>query len=110
MTFTFCFNPDWSVREEFHGIIPGYHCGYNFEVKGRDGRVGFMSCQFETGTPEEVAEDEFQKWFMDNHGFTYTGRVVFQGYFEEHYDFEERDNYYTKVDRPFGDYEPIPVE
>lgn len=110
MTFTFTTRPDWTDCETYHGIIPGYHCGYNFEVKTRDGRVDFMACTFDTRSPEDFVEDEEQKDYMDYLGFVYTGRVIFRGYYEEHYDFEERDYYYTKVDRPFGDYEPIPAD
>lgn len=107
--FTFTTVEGWDDCEEFHGIIPGYACGYNFEVVTRDGRVDFMSCVFEHGTPSEVANGEFEQWYMEDLGFTYTGRVVFRGYYEEHYDFEERDYYYKKVAKPFGEYEPIVV-
>ena len=109
LTFTFTTVDGWSC-EKFHGVIPGYACGYNFEVTDRNGRTDFMSCQFEYGTPAEVAMSEFEQWRMENYGFTYTGRVAFRGYYEEHYDFEERDSYYTKVERPIGEYTPIVVD
>lgn len=109
-TFTFITRPDWTDCETYHGVIPGYSCGYNFEVKTRDGRIDFMSCTFDSREPEECAEDECQKDHMAFLGLTYTGRVIFRGYYEEHYDYEERESYYTKVARPFGNYEPIPAD
>ena len=106
--FTFTTVEGWDC-EEYHGVIPSYACGYNFEVVTRTGKVDFMSCQFEYGTPSEVAMDEFQQFLMEDYGFTYTGRVAFRGYYEEHYDYEERDSYYTTVAKPFGEYAPIVV-
>lgn len=109
LIFTFTTVEGWTC-EEYHGVIPGYVCGYNFEVTDRNGRTDFMSCQFEYGDPSEVAQGESQTWLMEDCGLTYTGRVAFRGYYEEHYDFEERDTFYTKVDRPFGEYAPIVVD
>ena len=98
---------DWTEIEEFHGWIPGLYCGYNFEVRDREGRVDFMSCTFYPGTPEEYATDEFNVWRHEHSGLTLTGRVLFRGYYEEDWDIECGECY-TKVDRPFGDYAPLP--
>lgn len=110
MTTNFTFlnaHLNWNGIEEFHGWIPGLYCGYNFEVKNREGRIDFMSCSFYAGTPEDYAADEFTTWYLENSGLTLTGRVLFRGYYEEDWDTECGDCY-MKVDRPFGDYEPLP--
>lgn len=106
--FVFVEVEGWSKPEEYYGPVSGCVCGYGFEVKRADGHVGFRSCVFDYGTPADVANDEFEQWMMENNGFEYTGHVYFHGYFEKHWDWEERDDYYIKIEDVFGDHKPIP--
>ena len=109
MDYTFVPHDGWSDVEEYHGIIPGLLCGYNFEAVAPDGRVDFLSCVYHEGTPEEAVASESWYWF-DCLNLTLTGRVVFRGYYEEEYDFEERDFFVKKVAEPFGAYTPTVVD
>lgn len=60
----------------------------------KDGEISYSSVTFNYGMPEdcEITVD-LCRW----NGWEPTGRVIFRGYYTEHYDFDERDFYYEKV-------------
>ena len=118
---------------DYKGDIPGYMVGFCLEIKKADGSLGYASCQFVdklenltlymADSYEEYNDigcqkvpgmtradwDVFITWDLcDRDGNQPTGRVVFRGYFEEKYDFEERDNYYVdkseEVEQLFSQY------
>lgn len=78
------------------GEIPGMFCGYNVEVTNRDGRTDWMSCTFVRSVAE--LNDEFHCWVREDMGLVPTGRIAFRGYYEQHYDWRERDEYYEEVE------------
>ena len=93
---------DWSKDNdcEFHGIIPGYVCGFNLEVE-KDGKIGYGSTCF-TNDFEEIRNP----WTNDHwndlgisedlcncNGWKSTGNIVFRGYYTEHYDFDDRETH-----------------
>ena len=91
---------------EFHGILPGYICGFNVEAK-KDGKIDAGSTCF-TNDFEEIRNP----WTCDNwndlgisedllncNGWTATGNIVFRGYFTSEYDWEEREEYYLDASK-----------
>lgn len=84
------------VDYEYRGVIPGYFCGYNFEVITRDGKIDFFSTTFTCLTPDELmnSDCEYYAEFIEDCGCKPTGRVIFRGYYTEGYDFDERETYY----------------
>ena len=94
---------DWTLENdcEFHGIIPGYICGFCVEAT-KNGKIDAASCCF-TNDYEEIRNPNYNRdWndlgisedLLSMNGWEATGNIVFRGYFTEHYDFDERDNYY----------------
>lgn len=89
------------MDQEFKGLVPGYACGYNFEVT-KDGKTDFASCTFKYDTPDEVmAPGSFYPDFLFDMGCEPTGRVIFRGYYREEYDPYEHDVYFVK-ENPFN--------
>ena len=85
------------MDQEYKGLIPGYACGYNFEVT-KDGVTDFESCTFEYDTPDGVmAPGSLYPDFLFDVGCEPTGRVIFRGYYTEEYDIEEREEYFVRV-------------
>lgn len=78
-----------------------YTYAWAFEY-AKDGVTEIGSFSFFWGSPEECAKqfggnvDNFF-WMAKLNGWTPTGRVWFGGYYEERYDYEERDYYYKPV-------------
>lgn len=92
---------NWDMpKSEYIGEIPGYHIGLNKEVITKDGKIDAVSCDWPVYLDEldNDYEDWKQEWDYDMFGLTYTGNVVFRGYWESHWDWEERDEYFTEVD------------
>ena len=81
------------VRTEktYVGVVPGVLCAWQFEVI-KNGKVGFFSNRYFEGTPEECYENEscYEDMF-EAFNAEPTGRVVFNGYWEGYYDFDERE-------------------
>lgn len=86
---------------DFHGIIPGYICGFCVEAE-KDGKVNAGSCCF-TNDYEEIINPEYNRnWndlgisenLLNMNGWKATGNIVFRGYYTEHWDYEEREEYY----------------
>lgn len=81
----------------FRGYFPNVCCGWMFEFKNKDGKIGYNSVTWFEGTPEEYCETwlrygsdalfEAERW----NGYEPTGRVVFRGYGVEEWWAEERD-------------------
>lgn len=92
----------WDISNdcEFLGVIPGYVCGFNLEVE-KDGKIGCASCVFDNdyeeirNTMSDYNDLGISEELCSYNGWKPTGNIVFRGYFTEHWDFEERDNYYV---------------
>ena len=92
---------NWDApMSEYIGEIPGYHIGLNKEVITKDGKIDAISCDWPVYLDELDSdyEDEKQAWDHDMFGLTYTGNVVFRGYYESFWWDEERDEYFREVD------------
>lgn len=90
---------------EFFGQVPGYEMGFCVEVLKADGTIGYSSVDFISEVPAElhIAETNEDECEIDHYGIdgmanlcnhsgnTITGRLVFRGYYESYYDFEERE-------------------
>ena len=89
------------MDQEFKGLVPGYACGYNFEVT-KDGKTDFASCTFEYDNPDGVMNGGgYYGDFLFDMGCEPTGRVIFRGYYREEYDPYERDVYFVR-ENPFN--------
>lgn len=89
---------DTDMDQEYKGLIPGYLCGYNFEVT-KNGVTDFASCTFSYSTPDDIMnnnEDYYSDFLLDC-GCIPTGRVIFRGYYQEEYDINERESYCVRV-------------
>lgn len=89
---------DIDMDQEYKGLIPGYLCGYNFEVT-KDGVTDFASCTFSPRAPDDLMnrnEDYYSDFLLDC-GCIPTGRVIFRGYYQEEYDINERECYCIRV-------------
>ena len=93
---------NWEDRNacEFHGIIPGYVCGFNLEVE-KDGIIEACSTCFTNDYDEIRTPWEYDDWnslgiCLDGlrTGWKPTGNIVFRGYHTVEYDFDEREEYY----------------
>lgn len=88
---------------EWIGIIPGVANGWQIEYS-KGGAFEYGSVTFQFGMIEaDVARYEGYcgSWLFEiprMNGWEPTGRVVFRGYYTEHYDFDERDYYYEDYD------------
>ena len=91
-------NTGYDIEDkEYKGQISGLCCGWQFEFRNADGKIGYNSVSYHKGTPEEYCQTwlrygedalfEMERW----NGYEPTGRVIFRGYGREFYDFEERD-------------------
>lgn len=90
------------MNQEYKGVVPGYACGYNFEVT-KNGKTDFASCTFEYDTPDGLMSgDSSYNNFLFDMGCNTTGRVIFRGYFREEYDPDEHENYFIS-ENPFND-------
>ena len=84
----------------FHGDI-GFAYGWQYEARNVSdkrfpvGKLLYFSVSFSMGMPE--CEEEFMTFYAHDLGWELTGRVVFRGYYHEHYDLDEHDYYYTDV-------------
>ena len=87
------------MDQEYKGLIPGYLCGYNFEVT-KNGVTDFASCTFSYSTPDDImnSNEDYYLDFLLDCGCIPTGRVIFRGYYTEEYDINERESYCVRVD------------
>ena len=85
---------------EFHGVIPGYVCGFCVEMQNGDGKIQYTSCTFtndyeEIRNPYKVKDYNYLGLATDCAiGWEPTGNIMFRGYFREDYDLEEREYCY----------------
>ena len=89
----------WSdVDQEYKGLIPGYLCGYNFEVT-KNGVTDFASCKFSYNTPDDIMNNNegYYVYFLEDYECVPTGRVIFRGYYTKEYDIDERESYVLRV-------------
>lgn len=97
----------WDIADvEYFSVIPGYVCGWEFEVANAEGKKSYHSVCYYEGTPEEFmatwrygnpdGETNFFETCRWN-GFEPTGRVVFRGYGRLYYDPEYRDEFVEDV-------------
>ena len=91
---------------EFYGVIPGYICGFCVEAE-KDGKISAASRCY-TNDWEEIRNPNYDRdWnslgisedLLNLNGWTATGNIVFRGYFTEHYDFSEREEYYVDASK-----------
>lgn len=93
----------WGHREndcEFLGEVPGYVCGWDVEVKRGD-EISYCSMTCTNDFEEIILPDADYNWnelgvSAENakwNGWEPTGVIVFRGYFTEHYDPFEREEY-----------------
>lgn len=89
----------WPTAKSYKdkGIIRGHVRAYNIEVTTREGVTDWLSTTFIHGEPEEYFNDEYNMWSRADWGWVPTGRITFRGYFTEHYDFEEREEYFVEA-------------
>ena len=96
---------------EFKGIVPGYICGWNVEVQ-KGGKIDYCSCTFTNDYEQMFIPGYWDgEWHCDynelgisadlasTNGWEVTGNIAFRGYFTEHYDWEEREEYYTDASK-----------
>ena len=88
---------------EYHGMIPGLCCGWQYEYIDAAGQYHYSSVAWEEQSPEDYAnmwQGYRGSWLYDllPDDYEFTGRVVFRGYAEEYYDFEERETFVREVD------------
>lgn len=90
----------WPTAKSYKdkGIVPGYVRGYNIEVTTPNGTTSWLSSNFIHGEPEDDLNDEYNLWRRSDWGWVPTGRITFRGYYTEHYDYEERDEYVVEAD------------
>lgn len=92
---------DWEDENacEFHGVVPGYVCGFCVEVTNGD-KIHYTDCTFtndyeEIRNPYKVKDYNLLGLATDCAiGWEPTGNIMFRGYFREDYDWEERDYCY----------------
>lgn len=89
----------WETAKDYNdlGDVMGLARGYNIEVSTKDEKTHWLSCEFVFGSPEEHFNDDFHTWYYEEHGWTPTGRIAFRGYYEEHWDYEEREECYREI-------------
>lgn len=94
---------------EYHGMLDGYCAGFCVEVRTADGKLGYSGVDFvpsNEGTDILLPELEngsladgynglgIMAFSCLHSGNTLTGRIVFRGYYTEHYDWRERETFY----------------
>ena len=94
----------WEKTEndcEFKGYVPGYVCGWCVEVKKQNGEIGYCSMTCTNDFDEIKDPNSCTDWnelgISANcafyNGWVPTGNIVFRGYFEEYYDYDEREDF-----------------
>ena len=67
--------------------------GWQFEMVKADGTICYSEVKFTYATPEAFTSDGFEaeylNWIMRCNDLTFTGRVIFRGYYEEYEDMFE---------------------
>lgn len=87
---------DW---QELHhhrdiGQVNGVLRGYNVEVVDADGKIDYTSMVSTYDEPDSDNRDfEYVISASAANGYRTTGRVIFRGYFAEHYDPDDRETY-----------------
>lgn len=88
----------------FVGIIPGYVCGFNVECE-KDGVISSGSCCFTNDFDDIRNPNVCKDWnelgisedMLNMNGWKATGNLVFRGYYIEHYDWREGEEYFTNA-------------
>lgn len=90
----------WPTAQDFQdfGPKPGLMRGYNIEVTTSKGVTDWMSAFFTYDEPEDELNQEWRIESRRDWGFVPTGRITFRGYYEERYDWEEREEYVVPVE------------
>jgi len=83
-------------KSEYSGEVQGLYLGVNPEVVLEDGTLDAESTTFICNIDE--LDNDFWTWHREDMSYKYswTGRLVFRGYYSSHYDFEERDEYFIE--------------
>lgn len=82
--FEFINNPEWNDCKTFKGVKTGLTHLYTFEAE-KNGKMYFTTSMESYGSPEECANSNYMKYYLESSGAKLTGRVVFLGYFTEQY-------------------------
>ena len=85
---------DWTVKDQkYYGFVPGFIRGWCFEFKNENGEYAYNSMNCFGVEPEQYVDTLGEDAFLIErfNGYEPTGRVMFRGYFTEHYDPVERD-------------------
>ena len=94
----------FTENKRFYGEIPGYEMGLCVEVRKKDGTLGYSSNVYLPRVPKCIYRAENYEEYIDirddiscmadlcdHDGNEITGRLLFNGYYESYYDWEERE-------------------
>ena len=97
-------NTGYDIEDKkYFGLIPGLCCGWQYEYIDAKGEYHYSSVAY----MEESAEDYADKWTgyrgswlldMLPDDYKFSGRVIFRGYAESYYDYDEHESYVEEVD------------
>ena len=101
---------EWGHHEndcEFKGEFPGYVCGWSVQVRDENtGKIGYCSMVC-TNDFEEIRDPYTDENWNElgisadccKANIVATGNIVFRGYWEEHYDWYDREEYVTPASK-----------
>lgn len=94
----------FTENKKYYGEIPGYELAFCVEVQRKDGTLGYSSNVYIPHIPEYIHQAENYEEYLevrddislmaelcDHDGNIITGRLLFNGYYESYYDWEERE-------------------
>lgn len=93
-------NTGYSIPDDMFKGKTDHLYGWQFELVDSTGKIAYSEVKYTYLTPEEYTASEesgYMNWLMGYKGQSFTGRVIFRGYYEEEYSLEWRDYYLTKV-------------
>ncbi len=90
----------WSAENDapYYGPIPGYVMAFNYEWKNDNGEITYSSAEF--GHSLDVLmmnPHNYSKETYEDLGYSFTGNIIFRGYYSEEYIPEERDFGYVNA-------------
>ena len=90
----------WPTAKSYidKGYKSGLVRGYNVEVRTSNGETHWLSCSWITDSIENEINNEFHRWYYNEHNWNPTGRICFRGYGVEEYDPDERDTFIRMIE------------
>ena len=79
----------WNIPDHEYMGQTCHMNGWVFELAKADGTIGYSSAYFTYRTAEDYIssnDSEYLRWCMSVNDLTFTGRVIFRGYYEDDYD------------------------